>query len=883
MSAVSPEQMYAHGRALFQTTDFVEKYAGELLRYGAAALPEGGSTAGNLAQRTTPKKKRGKGKSGGGDGGRSTEMLPDPSGLLFLVDLVDAIATSDAVDKPPPPPTLQPRLLATAGAGLTRAEASDAAADGIDGLRFVWGAFEVLKVIGVAADPDLDAILAMLRRLRAGASAASPGAVEAIGLFGDRDRRSGPQDGWLAAMASTVQAMAAVCVKDRFGEAAALARELAIAHPRRADVLWACDGMLAAAEYELDDGFGTDDGSTIMGSLAEREILAEALRDATGSPWGSVRRAALSILSRLPQPDFLPPKTTSVDGAIQGRTGPCDIVQRCLAVERVPANLERSRDRRLELDKLDAEHYCSQMPAALEELPIRFLLSGFTVNFTTLWTDVRRLLAVHAKANPAMFWRLVIEWVRDVGQRLVAKFDAAGGGGTNSGAVPVLLDELSEAFYSRAVAPADQDHVDFAKLHTVLFGLLGDTASLTEQHNRDIIPLFLDFMEGEYNVVFEGFSESQDLTAPIETGVEVDPNDGGSASASDDDDDGSDDGDQAATEGAPGEKKQQKSIDNRGGQTVVRPCDGDGAVAMDSQPLAAGGASSAGLSKSERKLAASFHRKTVVGQLRDFLLLLSHFKNPAQVFRSTELEAVLRSMLMRSDQKSEVQLLALKCLLLYRHKYLTPYGDALQNIVREDGNFREHLLTFSLDKDKGTGTVAPEHREPLLEVLSRIMIGKMMARKGKGKGQNNPKARRRLILRFYSDCGPDELAAFFGLLFAPFRDGLDTAGAAAEAADITNAVPVKKQLGFLNLVVDIVSNLGTALEAYLPRVFAMALRCIHDADHMLAKRNLIAPSHVSVLRSIRLLGTKRVTDIVKSFPAFDFSRFQVRVPPDVGF
>ena len=75
-----------------------------------------------------------------------------------------------------------------------------------------------------------------------------------------------------------------------------------------------------------------------------------------------------------------------------------------------------------------------------------------------------------------------------------------------------------------------------------------------------------------------------------------------------------------------------------------------------------------------------------------------------------------------------------------------------------------------------------------------------MARNRKGKGHSDPKARRRLILRFFAACPASEIGEFVGVLFEPFNDELDTGSFDSQMA-LRSAVPLKQQLGFLNLLV----------------------------------------------------------------------------------
>lgn len=76
---------------------------------------------------------------------------------------------------------------------------------------------------------------------------------------------------------------------------------------------------------------------------------------------------------------------------------------------------------------------------------------------------------------------------------------------------------------------------------------------------------------------------------------------------------------------------------------------------------------------------------------------------------------------------TQVQQLTLECLLTWQHDYLVPYRETLERFIRED-SFREELALFSPD------TVQAAHRSQFIEVLSRVLYGKMTLRRGRQGG-----------------------------------------------------------------------------------------------------------------------------------------------------
>lgn len=53
------------------------------------------------------------------------------------------------------------------------------------------------------------------------------------------------------------------------------------------------------------------------------------------------------------------------------------------------------------------------------------------------------------------------------------------------------------------------------QVHARLFQVLASTSSITERHNKEIVPFFLEFMTKEHDQFFEGASKTQDITVRI--------------------------------------------------------------------------------------------------------------------------------------------------------------------------------------------------------------------------------------------------------------------------------------------------------------------------------------------------------------------------------
>eukprot|EP00911_Craspedida_sp_UC1_P000747 UC1_evm1s572 len=160
----------------------------------------------------------------------------------------------------------------------------------------------------------------------------------------------------------------------------------------------------------------------------------------------------------------------------------------------------------------------------------------------------------------------------------------------------------------------------------------------------------------------------------------------------------------------------------------------------------------------------------------------------------------------------------------------------------------------------------------------------MLRRKGKT-ARNNPKTRRGVILRFLLGLSEEEQRGFVDLILAPFAlenaeeetttDGDGAATTALATATATTAtttvatvvVPLTKQLGFLHLLGDFISNLGAHLANFLPDLLPVLLRILSGAQMLLLERARLQPRFVGPLRSIRKMAVRLLTNLYRSYGA----------------
>eukprot|EP00912_Choanoflagellata_sp_UC4_P002178 UC4_evm2s1377 len=265
---------------------------------------------------------------------------------------------------------------------------------------------------------------------------------------------------------------------------------------------------------------------------------------------------------------------------------------------------------------------------------------------------------------------------------------------------------------------------------------------------------------------------------------------------------------------------------------------------------------------------ASQRRKMVNNKLLVYLNVFRNFRNARAMHQSTRMERIFRELLLRSH--SEVQKRAFDCLVAFKFKYIVPYKEAIGKMITESTN-QNAMVAFSIEGE--TCTLLPEHRNEILRILSPILVGQMLTRKGQNRGKHSPGMKRGVIIRYLMGYSPLELEDFINVVMRPLEHVLplhDLRLCSVEHLnfldskkfDVNEAVPPKAQLGLLNVIGDLLRLQRTRLEPYLHHFVVSVLRICYDSNMALLAHNITIPQlHLSVVKSVRSLSIKILADL----------------------
>ncbi|KAI9725586.1 MAG: U3 snoRNP protein [Chrysothrix sp. TS-e1954] len=266
------------------------------------------------------------------------------------------------------------------------------------------------------------------------------------------------------------------------------------------------------------------------------------------------------------------------------------------------------------------------------------------------------------------------------------------------------------------------------------------------------------------------------------------------------------------------------------------------------------------------------HRKAL-------LEVLAQFVNPTVLYRSQDVYAKMLEILCSGD--SELQVLALKGILTWKHSSIEPYRDNLLNLL-DDARFRDELSLFcSIDAD--IVQIQSQHQEMLMPVLLRILYGRVLRKSG-SKDAGGQEAKRKAILMSLAGFGHEGLRNFLSIALGPFERAGITQTYTNELASLASAaVSLRKQLGLLRLLVDMLHCLPNLFEPFADYIGRAVLYCliesarVDDAEQINTEKS----PELALSKSVRREGLKCLCALYTACINHDWSTFTPTIMAEV--
>ena len=212
------------------------------------------------------------------------------------------------------------------------------------------------------------------------------------------------------------------------------------------------------------------------------------------------------------------------------------------------------------------------------------------------------------------------------------------------------------------------------------------------------------------------------------------------------------------------------------------------------------------------------------------LNVFASFQNPRVLYRASDVHTALQKLLSNGDV--EIQRSALNALFTWKDQGIKPYQQNLMNLL-DEARFRDEISTF-LQVDNENSTVEENHRPMLMPVVLRLLYGKMIA--GTGSGSRSQTVKRKTVLQTLPRLDDKYLQDFIHIALGSLSDvePFTSDGKLSEEFSTKDTVDVRKQLGIVNMMKDLLDTLGARLAPFFTLLANSLLHCSIRAARCIA-------------------------------------------------
>ncbi|WFD21090.1 U3 snoRNP protein [Malassezia caprae] len=243
-------------------------------------------------------------------------------------------------------------------------------------------------------------------------------------------------------------------------------------------------------------------------------------------------------------------------------------------------------------------------------------------------------------------------------------------------------------------------------------------------------------------------------------------------------------------------------------------------------------------------------------RLRQFLAVFAEFRDPARMHRASDMQGHFLSLC--AQPEITLQRGALSCLLTWKPPALVHMEDKLRNLL-DTAKFRDTLS--QLDLSATSEQFSAVTRTQVMPVLVRLLYGLMISRRGVRTSGAGQQARRTAILSALYESRVEELQLLVDLMLGAFADQVVTQPFVLPPPP---EAPMRKQLGLLQMLGDVLRHLGRALQPCMHRlvgvVVSLAAHAVEAEDEQ--------------AREVRRAALRRLADFVQYGHGTNWSEFR---------
>ncbi|KAI1177501.1 armadillo-type protein [Nemania sp. FL0916] len=257
-----------------------------------------------------------------------------------------------------------------------------------------------------------------------------------------------------------------------------------------------------------------------------------------------------------------------------------------------------------------------------------------------------------------------------------------------------------------------------------------------------------------------------------------------------------------------------------------------------------------------------FDKKTFIG-------VFAQFSNPKVLFQSQQVYDALLILLSNGD--IEIQKSALKAILTWKQDGVKPYQESFEYLLDEARFKNELTVLFQGDKQ-----IQPEHRSEAMPVLLRLLYGRTISKKGIASGRHGLQANRMAVLRQLT---VEDTGDFLDISLGALHD-IRVIGKFGICEDVfrRDFMPIRKQVGFLNMIETMINELGTSVTDYVDRILHAICYCLVSSCRRLQKSSdepdEEIPAQSSLSRTVRATSLKCIILLLQNTPGFDWTPYR---------
>jgi U3 small nucleolar RNA-associated protein 20 len=492
------------------------------------------------------------------------------------------------------------------------------------------------------------------------------------------------------------------------------------------------------------------------------------------------------------EPSIAPPS----EGKQGGLSGNCDLLETLLRIESSPVGVDTERTIAGLLTRVEVLGKSGRLPVVYAEALANHMIGVFHVKFSSWWAGACRALSglsdgyhtILCEATCDALERLlspdhsdtqleaatIVDLDPCTHQKLCIAWDMSGGRDAS-----LFQARIDAASHEGRVSPFLS--TDCETVFQQVMKVLESVPEITAKYSRRIVPMFLDFLKGQYYCFHDQDPDSRELQ--VDKWLE--------------------------------------------GQRYESLCLFDVSTAKLTAWLSR--YNSRAWSKE------TIHPRSLQSRLLSFLKVFAAVRGSQQLYKRSVLLSIFYANL--SHQDAAVAGTSLTCLVNFKFSYVSQYAEKLQHLLRK-GGLRDALLDFNLSRE--SETIHAEHREHILPIIERILFGRLSTSSMRGvKAKDSPLARRKAIVSSLSQLEGMELFPMIYLMIrnyipasfdlkweevvtATYQEAVLNVFTTSPKSHFEN-IPIQRHEGFLNLLSVLVGQLGRSLDRFIPSFMPILL------------------------------------------------------------